>query len=111
MLLKYGADFKVPVSDGRTFLELLINANSEELLRAAIDKGLDIHFVDDGGRNTLWMAANNDKENSVKVLLEKGIDKNKKGKEYGEDKELTPLEIAKKNNYKNIIQLLENNND
>ncbi|RPH29889.1 MAG: ankyrin repeat domain-containing protein [Bacteroidales bacterium] len=108
VLLKYGADFKVPVSNGKTFLELLINVNSEELLRAAIDKGLDIHFVDDGGRNTLWMAANNGKENSVKVLLEKGIDKNKKGKEYGEDKELTPLEIAKKNNYKNIIHLLEN---
>ena len=93
ILLKHGAHIDARDSDGETaFLKAAQRGNSLPILEELVRGGADIHAVNDPGDNAVMLAAWQHQLNSVKLLIQLGVDpcaKNNAGE--------TAIDMAKTN--------------
>lgn len=101
-LLQHGADPNMTNDDNISPLERMAQTSSYEIVKQLIQYGAHVEGIQ--GERSLRAAVNLDRPRIVELLLENGaafaIDKpNKKGE--------TPLSIARKGKYHDIVKLLE----
>ena len=102
ILLKNGANPKATDDEGRTPLHRGKNA---EIAKILIDSGVNVNQADNQGFNALHWAATHREivdEPTILFLLEHGASTTALNNDG-----LTPLEMAKKNNQKKLVEILE----
>lgn len=72
-----------------------------DIITDLLKKGVNVNFMDDYGRTALYFACYQGQTQVVKMLLESGADKDIK-----DCKKRTPLDIAQKYEYQEIVALL-----
>jgi len=111
LLLEANADVNASTPDGRTpliFAADYDNTNgyvedfSVETVKLLLAANADVNVSDKDGATELWIACKNRQAKVVKMLLEKGADFSVEYKGY------TALEISKKEEYWDIVDLLKN---
>ena len=95
----------IPTEYGITPLHIACINGSKNAVDLLLDLGANINAVDNDGNNCLHYAVNSKNQNLLKKLLVRGADKNIRNKK-GE----LPYDLAVKNNYKNIADILSARN-
>lgn len=93
-LLNYGADAHVRTTGGNTALHAAVsNAESARLIKALLDKGLDINATNNKGETPLMVAAGNKNHSLYRLLLKHGANpdlRNQRGQTAEEILHYTP---------------------
>lgn len=93
-LLNYGADAHVRTTGGNTALHAAVsNAESARLIKALLDKGLDINATNNKGESPLMVAAGNKNHSLYRLLLKHGANpalRNQRGQTAEEILHYTP---------------------
>ena len=102
-LLDGGADINAQSTQGDTALIIAgFIANKPELMKFLIEKGADVNVANENGDTALIDAAYFGRNENLELLLENGAKpeiKNKRG--------LTAMDVAKSNEHKSTVKLLE----
>ena len=103
ILLDQGADINAQNSQGETALIVAgFIANKPELMRFLIEQGTDVNVANRNGDTALIDAAYFGRNENLELLLENGAKpeiENKRG--------LTAMDVAKRNEHKSTVKLLE----
>ena len=71
LISKHKFDVQIPDDDGWTVLHYFAKNGSYELVKAAVDMGIDINVKTDNGQNCLHIAADNSRWNLCRTLIRK----------------------------------------
>ena len=105
-LIDNGADVNEETAIGSPLI-LSTKINYEKLAIKLINLGADVNAIKEREQTALMFACANGNYKLVNILISKGADVNAKGRIYAADTTfITPLKIAKGNNFKEIINLL-----
>ncbi|AGS80769.1 ankyrin repeat protein [Leptospira phage vB_LbrZ_5399-LE1] len=109
ILIELGSDINHKNIDGETPLHNASSRGYDEIVELLISKGAGVNLVtkkssniDSGGNSPLHYAAMFGRVNTVKILLSHGANKTLCNGDGN-----TPLDIAKKEGYKDLIKILE----
>ena len=71
LISKHNFNVQIPDDDGWTVLHYFAKNGSYELVKAAVDMGIDINVKTDNGKNCLHIAADNSRWNLCRTLIRK----------------------------------------
>lgn len=101
ILLKLGANVKMPAQDGVTPLMLAAMVGQVEIVRMFLDAGADVHATRDTGTTALFEAVVCKQTQAAKLLLEAGANVDVRG-----PGNITVLQMATHNNMTDLVQLI-----
>jgi ankyrin repeat protein len=78
LLLKSGADPRIQLTSGRTFLHAAVGGGSLEIVHFALDAGIEVNCKSDDGLTPIHVAAWSRSPRLLKLLLDHGADVNAK---------------------------------